>query len=71
MICQLKGEKMASVKARKNESYEGLIRRFHRAVEQEGIMKSLRSKMYFMSTSEKKKDKRKQAEKRRKKESRK
>ena len=60
---------MATVKARKNESYEGLIRRFQRAVEQAGIMKELKNKMFFMSASEKKKAKRKQAEKRRKKES--
>ena len=49
---------MATVKARKNESYEGLIRRFQRAVEQAGIMKELKNKMYFMSGSEKKKAKR-------------
>jgi len=66
-----KGERMATVKARKNESFEGLMRRFQRAVEQAGIMKELKNRRYYMSPSEKRRFKRKQAEKRRKKEARK
>jgi small subunit ribosomal protein S21 len=62
---------MASVRSKKNESFESLMRRFQRAVEQSGIMKELKRRKYYMSPSEKKKFKRKQAEKRRKKEARK
>ena len=62
---------MASVKARKNESFEGLMRRFQKAVEQSGIMRELRNRRYYMSPSEKRRFKQKQAAKRRKKEARK
>ena len=62
---------MASVKARKNESFEGLMRRFQKAVEQSGIMRELRNRRYYMSPSEKRKFKQKQSAKRRKKEARK
>jgi small subunit ribosomal protein S21 len=62
---------MAFVKARKNESFEAMMRRFQRLVEQSGVMKELKRRRYYMSPSEKKKFKRKQAEKRRKKEARK
>ena len=62
---------MASVKARKNESFEGLMRRFQKAAEQSGIMRELRNRRYYMSPSEKRKFKQKQAAKRRKKEARK
>ena len=61
---------MALVKARKNERFEVLLRRFQRAVEQAGIMRELKKRRYHMSPSEKRKEKRKQAEKRRRKESR-
>ena len=61
---------MALVKARKNERFEVLLRRFQRAVEQAGIMRDLKKRRYHMSPSEKRKEKRKQAEKRRRKESR-
>jgi small subunit ribosomal protein S21 len=61
---------MAYVKAKKNERFESLMRRFQRAVEQAGIMRELKKRKYYMSPSEKKKEKRKQAEKRRRKESR-
>ena len=61
---------MAYVKARKNERFEVLMRRFQRAVEQSGIMRELKKRKYYMSPSEKRKEKRKQAEKRRRKESR-
>jgi len=59
---------MATVKAKKNENPESLIRRFQRAVEQAGIMKELKRRRYFMTNAEKKKAKRKAAEKRRRKE---
>jgi len=59
---------MATVKAKKNERPESLIRRFQRAVEQAGIMKELKRRRYYLSPSEKKKEKRKAAEKRRRKE---
>lgn len=59
---------MATVKAKKNERTDSLIRRFQRAVEQAGIMKELKQRRYFMTNSEKKKAKRKAAEKRRRKE---
>jgi small subunit ribosomal protein S21 len=61
---------MAYVRAKKNERFESLMRRFQRAVEQAGIMRELKKRKYYMSPSEKKKEKRKQAEKRRRKESR-
>lgn len=59
---------MATVKAKKNERPESLIRRFQRAVEQAGIMKELKRRRYYLSPSEKRKEKRKLAEKRRRKE---
>ncbi len=59
---------MALVKARKNERFEVLLRRFQRAVEQAGIMRELKKRRYYQSPSEKRKEKRKQAEKRRRKE---
>jgi len=59
---------MATVKAKKNENPESLIRRFQRAVEQAGIMKELKRRRYYLSPSEKRKEKRKAAEKRRRKE---
>ena len=61
---------MASVKAKKGERPEALIRRFQRAVEQSGIMRELKSRRYYLSPSEKRKEKRKLAEKRRRKEAR-
>lgn len=59
---------MATVKAKKNERPDSLIRRFQRAVEQAGIMKELKRRRYFMTNAEKRKAKRKAAEKRRRKE---
>ena len=61
---------MAYVKARKNERFESLMRRFQRAVEQAGIMKELKKRRYHLTPSEKRKEKRKAAEKRRRKEAR-
>tara|TARA_Y100001937_G_C6845010_1_gene209526 strand:- start:146 stop:337 length:192 start_codon:yes stop_codon:yes gene_type:complete len=61
---------MARVKLRKNERPESLIRRFQRAVEQAGIMKEIKRRRYYLSPSERRKEKRKIAEKRRRKEAR-
>lgn len=61
---------MAYVKAKKNEKFESLMRRFQRAVEQAGIMKELKRRRYYLSPSERRKEKRKLAEKRRRKEAR-
>tara|TARA_Y100001970_G_C14103709_1_gene786906 strand:+ start:648 stop:839 length:192 start_codon:yes stop_codon:yes gene_type:complete len=59
---------MPNIKLRKNETFESLLRRFRRAVEQEGIMAELKKRRYYMSPSEKRKIKQKLAEKRRRKE---
>ena len=59
---------MASVKSRKGESFESLLRRFRRAVEQEGIMRELKKRKYYLPPSAKRKEKQKLAEKRRRKE---
>jgi small subunit ribosomal protein S21 len=59
---------MAEVKSRKGEPFESLLRRFRRAVEQDGIMRELKKRKHYLSPSEKKKEKRKLAEKRRRKE---
>ena len=59
---------MAYVKSKPNEHPESLIRRFQRAVEQSGIMRELKLRAYYLSPSQKRKEKRKAAEKRRKKE---
>ena len=59
---------MPHIKLRKNESFESLLRRFRRAVEQEGIMAELKKRRYYMSPSDKRKAKQKLAEKRRRKE---
>ena len=47
--------------------FEKAFRRFKRKVETEGIMKELKKRRYFLSKSEKRKEKRKLAEKRRRK----
>lgn len=59
---------MPYVKLRKNENFESMLRRFRRAVEQEGIMAELKKRRYYMTPSEKRKIKQKLAEKRRRKE---
>ena len=59
---------MATVKLRKNEHFESLLRRFRRAVEQEGIMAELKKRRYYMTSADKRKAKQKLAEKRRRKE---
>ena len=46
---------MPNIKLRKNETFESLLRRFRRAVEQEGIMAELKKRRYYMSPSEKRK----------------
>ena len=59
---------MPYIKLRKNENFESMLRRFRRAVEQEGIMAELKKRRYHMSAAEKRKAKQKIAEKRRRKE---
>jgi len=58
---------MAEVKARPNESFEKLYRRFTRKVQQAGLLKDLKKKRHYLKPSEKKKIKQKEAEKRRRK----
>ena len=58
---------MASVKVRKGEDVQKAIRRFKRKVENEGILRDLKRKRYYLKPSEAKKAKRKAAEKRRRK----
>lgn len=55
---------MAKVTLRKNESAEDLIKRFKKKVINEGIMTELRKREYYLSPSEKRKEKSKQAQKR-------
>ena len=59
---------MACVRLKKGERFDSMLRRFQRAVEQDGIMRELKRRRYFVSPSEKRKEKIKQAEKRRRKE---
>lgn len=49
---------------RENESNENLIRRFKKLVEQAGITRELKSREFYMSTAQKKRDKKKKALKR-------
>ena len=54
---------MAKVVARKNEDVESLIKRFKKKVVAEGILTELRKREYYLSPSEKRKEKSKQAQK--------
>lgn len=54
---------MAKVVIRKNESVEDLIRRFKKKVVAEGIMTELKRREYYLSPSQKRKEKSKQAQK--------
>ena len=63
----LLGEKMIIIKAKNNEDFNKLFRRFKRAVEREGIMKELKKRKHYLKPSVRKKEKRKQAAKRRRK----
>ena len=55
---------MANVTAHDNESFESLLKRFNRSVQQEGILSQLRHREHFEKPSLKRK--RKEASKRRK-----
>lgn len=54
---------MAKVIIRKNESVEDLIKRFRKKVVNEGILTDLKKREYYLSPSQKRKEKSKQAQK--------
>lgn len=54
---------MAKVVVRKNESVEDALKRFKKKVANEGILTELRRREYYLSPSEKRKEKSKQAQK--------
>lgn len=56
---------------RDGESAESLIKRFKKMVELAGVMRELKKREYYLSPSQKKKDKRKKAAKRARKEAKK
>ena len=56
-----------AVKLRNNESVDNLLRRFKKKVEQAGILKEIKKREYYLSPSQKKREKRKKALKRRRK----
>lgn len=58
---------MVKIKVKQGEMFEKALRRFKRAVENEGIMRTLKRKRYYLKPSARKKEKRKLAAKRRKK----
>ena len=58
---------MIFVKVKNGEPFEKAMRRFKRKVETEGIMRELKRRQFFMSKSEKAREKRKLSEKRRRK----
>jgi len=58
---------MATVKSRKNETGEKIIRRFKRLVDKEGILRRAKECMHYDKPSVKKKKKKARAEKRRRK----
>ena len=49
---------MPEIEIRKDESFEGALRRFKKKIEQEGILKSVRDRKYYEKPSEKKRKKR-------------
>jgi len=55
------------IKVKPNEPFEKVIRRFRKKVETEGIMREIKKRKFYMTKSEKRREKRKLAEKRRKK----
>ena len=57
---------MILVKVRNGEPFEKAMRRFKRKVENEGIMKDIKKRQFYLTKSEKRKAKRKLAAKRRK-----
>ena len=54
---------MAKVIRRKDESVEDLIKRFKKKVTNEGVLTELKRREYYLSPSEKRKEKSKQAQK--------
>jgi small subunit ribosomal protein S21 len=52
------------VKKRENESTENMLRRFKRSVENSGILREMKRREYYMSKSQKRRDKMKRALKR-------
>jgi len=52
---------MAHVTLRKNENLEGLIKRFKKKVDDEGIIKEFKDRQYFTKPSVKRREKVKQA----------
>ena len=54
---------MALVTEKPNESLDSMLRRFKRKVENEGIIKCIRSKQEYLKPSEKAKKKREEAQK--------
>lgn len=54
---------MAIVYKKKDEDVESLIKRFKRKVNNEGIMVELKKREYYLSPSQKEKEKSKQAQK--------
>ena len=55
---------MATVYARKEESVEGMIRRWRRKVDKQGILEDMDKHVYYLSPAEKKRAKKKEAQKR-------
>ena len=58
---------MIIIKLKNGEPFEKAMRRFKRKVETEGIMKEIKKRKFYMTRSQKKREKRKLAEKRRRK----
>lgn len=52
------------VELRDGEGSEGLMRRFKRVMEQSGVMRELKSREYYLTKTQKKKEKSKKAQKR-------
>ena len=48
---------MSKIEIRKDESFEGALRRFKRKIEQEGILKELRDRKHYEKPSERKRKK--------------
>ena len=61
---------MAHVRVRKNEDIMKAVRRFKRKVENEGIMREVKKRRYYLKPSDAKKMKRAAAAKRRRKQAR-
>ena len=53
---------MAVVVRKENESFEQLMKRFKRRVQEDGILQELKKREYYLSPSQKRKKKSKEAE---------